>query len=455
MFGAYNLLSSYMAILFGISSFGVGIYAKRWLPSTEDLVERARIFYPQFWFQVLSVTILGCLSAFVYVNLGKSLKDNFNGFSGWMIPVYLVAYTVYSRSTDYFRYTHRTGMFNVSTVAQPYLFVILALGIFWIYKILNTGSLFVSLIFACVTIGGLMLLIIRNEIGIHFQKFKTNELFEEIKLGFPLVLVYLVDLILSSGDRYIIAAMLTIRDVGNYVPAYQLGMLVMVLPKVFGIVLHPIVSSCVDNEDAAGAKVYFDTAVHVFLLFSIPYVLGTAILGEEVLRLYASEEVAEASWVVMPIVAFASIFYGLTLIKANILFVRLNTTALFYINLICASVNILLNIILIKLFGNVIVVGLATLASYLVSYLLLRQKLNGDPINYSYDGKGILHILFCSGVMVVVVLMILFSEILKSLGLAGIVFLILMAVVTYFALTFSRPLNRVGLHKLIQSMRFK
>lgn len=450
-FGAYILLMSYMGIMFGISSMGVGISAKRWLPNTENFAERARKFYPQFWFQTISVSLLGCVSAIVYANLETASQWEFAGFSAWIVPVYLVAYTAYSQGTDYFRYTHRVGMFNISTVAQPYLFVSLALGIYWITDVLNAGSLIASLTLACATIGSLMFLRIYREIGVHFQLFKRQDLAKEIKLGFPLVLAYLVDVMLSGGDRYIIAAMLSVRDVGLYTPAYTLGSLAMVLPKVFGVVLPPLISQRVDACDEAGAKRLSDHVTHIFLLVSIPYVVGALVLGKEVLRLYANDEVAEAAWPVISIVAVASIFYGLMLIKANVLFVRLKTGALFHINLISAVLNILLNIILIYLFGNVIVAAIATLASYLLSYLLLSQKINGDPIDLSIDRGRLLRILLCTAGMALV--MVLAAEMSDLHGVAVVGLGVLVGSATYLALIFAQPSNRADFAQLIKAVR--
>lgn len=450
-YGAYILLLSYMGIMFGISSMGVGISAKRWLPSTENFAERAKKFYPQFWFQTLSVSLLGCVSAIVYVNLVTSPQWQFAGFAAWMVPVYLVAYTAYSQGTDYFRYTHRVGMFNISTVAQPYLFVSLALGIYWITDVLNAGSLIASLTLASATIGSLMFFRIYREIGIHFQLFKRQDLAKEIKLGFPLVLAYLVDVMLSGGDRYIIAAMLSVRDVGLYTPAYTLGSLAMILPKVFGVVLPPLISQRVDAGDEAGAKRLSDQVTHIFLLVSIPYVVGALVLGKEVLRLYANDEVAEATWPVISIVAVASIFYGLMLIKANILFVRLKTGALFHINLISAVLNIVLNIVLIYLFGNVIVAAIATLASYLLSYLLLRQKIKGDPIDLSIDKGELLRILLCTAGMALA--MILADEMSDLHGVAEVGLGVLVGCAAYLALILAQPANRAGFAQLVLAVR--
>ncbi len=450
-YGAYVLLLSYLGIMFGISSMGVGISAKRWLPSTQSFAERAKKFYPQFWFQTLSVSLLGCVSAILYVNLETTPQWKFAGFSAWIAPAYLVAYTAYSQATDYFRYTHRVGLFNISTVAQPYLFVCLALSFYLITDVLNTGSLIVSLTIASATIGSLIFRRMYKEIGVHFQLFKRQDLAREIKLGFPLVLAYLVDVILSGGDRYIIAAMLSVRDVGLYTPAYTLGSLAMLLPKVFGVVLPPLISQRVDAGDEAGAKKLSDQVTHIFLLISIPYVVGALVLGKEVLRLYANDEVSEAAWPVISIVAIASVFYGLMLLKANILFVRLKTSTLFYVNLISAVLNILLNIILIYLFGNVIVAAIATLASYLLSYVLLSRKMKGDPIDLSIDTGVLLRILFCGAGMALA--MILADEMSDLHGVTAVGLGVLVGCATYLALTFAQPANRAGFAQLVLALR--
>ena len=450
-YGAYILLMAYFGLMFGISSLGVGISAKRWLPSTEDLSARAQLFYSQFWFQILSVTLLGCLSAIVYVNIETAPQGQFAGLSPWMVPVYLMAYTVYSQATDYFRYTHRVGMFNVSTVSQPYLLVGLALGIYWSTDVLNAGSLITSTTVASAMIGGLLFLRLWREIGIKLPALNRQDLSREIQVGFPMVLAYLVDVVLSVGDRFIIAAMLSVRDVGLYAPAYTLGSLAMVLPKVFGVVLPPLISRRVDASDEIGAKRLSDHVTHVFLLVSIPYVVGALVLGKEVLRLYADDEVAETTWSVIPVVASASIFYGLMLIKANILFVRLKTGALFNINLISAVLNILLNIILIYLFRSVIVAAVATLASYLLSYMLLSRKIKGDPIDLSVDLDSLFRILLCTTGMALA--MVLAAAMTDLHGVAEVGLGILVGSATYLALSLAQPANRAGLAQLALGLR--
>jgi len=245
--------------------------------------------------------------------------------------------------------------------------------------------------------------------------------------------------------------MLSIRDVGIYAPAYTLGALVMVLPSVFGVVLPPLISKRIDVGDDAGAKRLSESAARIFLMVSIPYVVGAAFLGKLVLTLYATSEVAEASWPVISIIAISSIFYGLIRIKSNILFVRLNTGVLFKINLISIILNITLNIVLLEIFRNVIFSAVAALASYLFSYLFLSQKVAGDPVDFELDSKWLFRVLLCSIGMSLV--LFLLTDLLAFPALATVGIGVLIGGSTYTILIFMQSTTRDEFMMLANAMR--
>jgi O-antigen/teichoic acid export membrane protein len=451
VFGGYVLLLSYASIVFGVSSLGVGISAKRWLPGIAVMAERAARFYPQFWFQIASVTVLGLASVAMLPDVTAALAWHLPGFSSWMLLPYLLAYTLYSQVTDYFRYTHRLGIFNVSTVAQPYLFIALSIAVYWATRRLDVGVLVSALATACGTVGLVLFFKMYREMGIHCTVPGRGELGKELKLGLPLVLSYLVDVLLSGGDRYIIAGVMSIRDVGVYVPAYTLGSLLMVLPKVFGVVIPPVISQSVDAGDEAAAKKVSLGAARVFVIFSAPYIVGAWLVGKEVLRLYATAEIAETAWPVTGIVAVASVFYGLILIKSNILFVRLKTVALFRINLVTGVLNVALNIVLLKLFGNVIVAAINAMAAYIVSYVLVSRVLKADAIDFSLDPRWLLHVLVSAAGMAIV--MVLCLSLLPYQGLVLLGLAAILGLVAYATLTLLHRPNRAELLSLVYALR--
>jgi O-antigen/teichoic acid export membrane protein len=453
IYGGYILLLSYLGIIFGISSAWVGIKAKRYLPSTIDSKSRADKFYPQFWFQISLAIVLALISVVAYLTFIEQLRPKLPSFSAWIVLPYLLAHSLYSQATDYFRYTHRLNIFNIATVLQPYLFVCAAIAIFWSIGVLNIDSLILSLTLASTIVGSLIFLRLAKEIGIQVRLPSRQELGIEMKLGLPVMLSFIVDIILLGSDRYVIAILLSIRDVGIYVPAYTLGSLVLVFPKVIGVVLPPLLSQRIDSGDEIGAKRLSNSAAQFFLLISVPYVVGAAMVGEDILRLYANNEVAEAAWPVIPIVALGSIFYGLLLIKANVLFVRLKTGALLQINLICALLNIGLNIVLIGLFGNVIVAAVATLVSYLLSYILLSLKLRGDLAIFKINTMWIARVLFTSAAMALILHFA--KSTLDSTRHLSIFLVVLVGVLAYTTILLLQTSYRTELKLLIYSFKIK
>jgi O-antigen/teichoic acid export membrane protein len=385
VYGAYLLALSYLGIMFGVSSLGVGATSRRKLPGFDAADDRARLFFPPFTFHLAVVFGVSILSMLAYEVGHASGILHLSGFSSWMIPAYLVAYVLYSQTTDYFRFTHRLGIFNTATVAQPYLFIGIVLTIYFLTEALNPGTLIFSATIAFLMVAAPQLFLLHKDIGLGFRLSRWQELRAEIRIGFPLILSYVVDVILAGGDRYIIAAILSVRDVGFYVPAYTIGSLALVLPKMFGVVLLPLLSQRVDAGDIAGARRLIEGATRVFLLVSIPFVVGAFLLGESVLRIYATDEIAREAWPVIPLVAFGMVFYGLVLLNINLLFIRLRTGVMFRINAGLAVLNIVLNAVLLKLFAHVAVAAIATLVSYFISYVWLMRNLRDDELTVPID----------------------------------------------------------------------
>lgn len=405
-YGNYVLLLSYLGIIFGISSMGVGTRARRWLPSCDDRTVWSGLYLPQFTFQLVMVSTLAVLSMVVFAIAETSGHVLFPDFHVWLIPAYLVAYVLYSQGADYFRYTHRVGTFNAAIITYPYLFIGITLLIYYLYRDLNSGTLFISMTLSSLLVSLPLIVMIRREIGLNLYLPKAVELKADIALGFPLVLTYLVDTIMAGGDRYIIAAMMSVRDVGMYAPAYAIASLPMVLPKVFGVVLPPLLSRMVDNDDVSGARQLVYHATRAFLLVSIPFSAGSVILGRDVLVLYTNPEVAAAAWMVIPIVALGTIFYGLTMIYSCILFVRLKTTSLFRINTVAAVINISLNLIFLYIVHDIIMSAIATLLSYFVCYILLARHLKFDDMLYRFEWRWLFLLLSAAIAMCFIVFIV-------------------------------------------------
>lgn len=403
VYGGYTLVIATLGLLFGISSFGAGFRCKRFLPSSVEKSDRQLLFYPQFLFQIAVIMGLSLLSLAFYPLIDKHLHDL--RLVIWLVPLYLLSMTIWSQSTDYFRYTNRMAYFNYSTVVHPYAFIGVILLVLSLNQKLTVNLLLASQVIVMFIISIPLSIKMLGEIGLRPSFYKMRQLVEDVKLGFPLVLSYLVDFILSGSDRYLIAVFISITAVGYYNPAYTLGSLIIFFPKVSGVVLPPLLSKAVDNGKEDEAQTMLDYTLKGFLLIAIPFVAGSYILSEPLLTLFANAEVASKAIFVTPIVAIGILFYGLTVIIDNIFFVRMKTKVMFKISVVAAILNVLLNLIFLYFFRNVVVAAMTTMVSYIVVFLYAYRV--ASPLwKIDWNYKIIMKSISASIIMVLVLIFV-------------------------------------------------
>lgn len=193
----------------------------------------------------------------------------------------------------------------------------------------------------------------------------------DIKLGFPLLLHFIVDFILVGSDRFFIAFYLTVTDVGYYAPGYALGSLIVFIPKAMGAALPQLLCRAVDNGTEFEAQRMLNYALKIFLLLAIPFIVGCLALSKPILTLLANQDVAEKAFWVAPIVALGTLFYGLNIILSNVMFVRMKTYTIFKVNALASFFSLLANFILLFLFRNIIIAAVTTLLSYIIAFIYL------------------------------------------------------------------------------------
>jgi len=343
-----------------------------------------------------------------------------------------LAYTAYSQVTDYFRYSGRMAYFTYATTCLPYASLGLMLLFYFNAGHINVNMLLAAECLAMVLVTLPILGVLLKEIGVGFIFFTLNEIWADIKIGFPFLLTYMVDYVLSAGDRYVIALYLSATFVGYYAPAYALGAMIALLPKVSGVVLPQLLSKAVDSgqEDKAGMMVKY--MVKGYLMLAIPFVFGAALLSKPLLTVLANPDVAERACLVTPIVALATLFYGLNIILSNIFFVRMKTAELLKWNLLSAALNIALNLVFIYVFKSIIVAAFTTLISYALIFIPLFRKSRAS-LPFGIDGVGILKVTAASIIMAVLLLLIFPGIYTGAMPLAKVMFAVCAGTAVYCA----------------------
>ncbi|VVB63235.1 Uncharacterised protein [uncultured archaeon] len=375
VYGGYLLLTTLLGFVYGISVLVVGYKRSRFLPSAQNIEEKRALFYPQFLCHLGIALVLSTVLILTYPALDRIFLKSNVVFAEWLILPYMLGYFLFSQSADYFRYSHKMGYFNFATITFPYLNILLIVLVRFLHRDLSVNILFISQIVTLFLISTILIFMVIKEIGWRVVLPKRQSVIEDIKLGFPLLLGFVVDTILSSSARYVIAALISVTAVGWFSPAYALGSLIIFLPKVSGVVLPPLISKAVDSGKESEAQIMLSYTLRGFLMIAIPYVAGCCVLGRPMLNLLANREVADNAYLVTPIIALATIFYGLNVILSNVFFVKMRTIVIFKANLCAALMNLALNCIFIFIFKNIVIAAIGSVVSYGVAFLYLKRSL--------------------------------------------------------------------------------
>jgi O-antigen/teichoic acid export membrane protein len=398
MYGYYTILISLFSVVYGVSSFGFGYKAMRYLPSANTKEQKSKLFIPQFYFQLGSIIVLSVFLTIIIFYGETYGYFSIGGVSIILVPLYLFSQVVYGQSTIYLRYTNKIAFMNIATVLTPYLFISLTLFSYYLFDELKLNLIIASNIFAMSIVGIGVFLTIGREINFRMQFPKNTDFAKDIALGLPLMFAFLVETVVIVGDRYVIAYFMTVKDVGSYASAYAIGGIVIVFAKVFGVILPPILSKKIDVKNTQGCINIVNTALKVFLIFSVPFVFGSIILGEDVMHLITNQEAANEAWIVIPIISFATIFFGINMILTSVLFIQKKTQDIFKINMIIASLNMILNIILIGFFKNIEGAAISTAISYAFGLVILQRKMD-KKWTQALNIKFIAQLMFLSLIM--------------------------------------------------------
>lgn len=410
LYGGYVLLFTGLGFISAISTLGVGFNFKRFMPSAVSVSEKRELVYPQFIFQLISIAVVCLLLIIFSGSIKTAFFKNQIDFSMWLVDLILIATVVYSVSGNYFIYTQKTKNFTLAVTSQSCIMVLFIVTAMFIFHKQSINMLLLAELCALIVVSIPLFLKMYKEIGFCFLIPRKDYIIKDISLGFPLILLYVADFILNGSDKFIIAFLLSAKEVGYYSPAYALGSLIILIPRVIsGGVLLPFLSKAADSGQHSTAATLIRYTIKLFFLIAIPFICGIAVLSKPLLEFFANRESANAAFLVTPIVALGSLFFGLNLILSNIMFVRLRTKAIFAINAFSAILNLVLNIIFVYLFRNIVVAAITTFISYFLAFTILNTKLRNE-LSVIYDGPFILKSII--------------SAVLMSIGMSYVIFIL-------------------------------
>lgn len=232
--------------------------------------------------------------------------------------------------------------------------------------------------------------IILKKIGISlpdFAKIRTYLTFSLPALGGDLS-YWLVQV----SDRYLIVGFMGVLFVGYYAPAYALALLINVFFLPIGLVLPQTLAKLFSEDKIQMIQTHLTYSLKYILLLTIPAAFGLSALSNQFLSILTTREIAINVSFIIPFVATSMVLYGIYGIFAQILYLFKKTKIVGIIWAGVAILNIILNIILIPIFG-ILGAALTTLLAYIIALALtwyFSTKYLSFVIDWTSIGKNII-----------------------------------------------------------------
>lgn len=245
--------------------------------------------------------------------------------------------------------------------------------------------------YSLVTIGiGFIIYIINCKKG---RKFFTKKYWKyALSLNLPLIIYYLSQMLFNQSDRLMIKYLCGTDKAGIYGAAYSLAIVLTVVLNAINNAYNPWLYERI-NE-----KKHKDNQKVACIIAIIMGVLLSAVIwfAPEIIFIMAGDKYMEAIWVVPPVAASIMLLLY-SQFSVNIEFYYKNRLSLIFASIIGAVFNIILNFLLIPIFGY-LAAGYTTFASYVLfvvfNYLCIRKYVKkGAELNGIYNMKLLMLIL--------------------------------------------------------------
>lgn len=194
--------------------------------------------------------------------------------------------------------------------------------------------------------------------------------------------------VVQSSDKYLIGLFLGTLSVGYYSPAYTLGSCIAILATPLIFLLPATLSSHYDNNQLDEVKNYLKHSLKYFMALAIPASFGISILSKKLLSLFSTQEIANNSYYLVPLIALSSVFYGAYVIMAQIIALKNKTYIVGIIWTSSAIINTCLNFIFIPMLG-IFGAAIATLLAYFIIFIFIWIY-SFKEIKFEIDWKFIL-----------------------------------------------------------------
>jgi O-antigen/teichoic acid export membrane protein len=195
-------------------------------------------------------------------------------------------------------------------------------------------------------------------------KFNFEYLKSSLKYSLPMIPSLLSAWILNLSDRVFIERYFSLSEVGIYSLGYKIAGLVLIVTGAFNLAYNPVFFKLANSDDQINAKKKLSQYNTTYILVLLTIVFFISFFAKEVLQLFFNPAYFEAYKIVY-LISLAYLISQVAGLFNLSIYQEKKTTVIMFIVLGSAGVNILLNFLLIPVYG-IYGAAYATILSFLV-----------------------------------------------------------------------------------------
>lgn len=364
-FGDYSYVSSVLAIAFLFSDWGVNVLLAR---DVQQKTEDSSIFS--------SALVVKLSATFVSTLVGLLLPFFMSG-----MPLMLSLFVTLSFAISNIREIYvslmtarqRGELETISSLIEGVVTIILIGVLFFthrtpaVFALTTTLGLLVSLFFS--------IFLVRKYLLIRIERPNFERVKYYFKSGFPLALFGIAGFIFFSSDQLFIKHLLGVEQVGYYSLATRVIYAAILIPNLIASVLFPVFARMVGQKKAVHS--FFQKGFIGLLLLG--GVMGFIILLTKPFLLWMAPQYSSAL-PILNVLVFILIFLFPSLWSDFVLVAFHKQRQNFLITISAAALNLLLNLLLIPIFGilgaayaSIISQIINTGATYIYATVVIRK----------------------------------------------------------------------------------
>ena len=357
----------------------------------------------------LAIAVFGGVDAAFYIQISASLI-----FLATIDQIMIEYFIAFQQMKKY------SVFIILQTIGELILTAYLVLSGFGLF-----GAIFSLLVVRALTsvIGFLW---ISSEIKISTPSFSVIK--DYLPFSLPILPTAICLWLVNLGDRYVIGYFMDASAVGIYNASYGLGGLLAFFYYPIAVILLPAITHSYEDNKIHEVKTILKYSTKFYLMFAIPSFFGLSILSKSVLTTLTTPEFVEG-YMIIPIIALGTILFNCSQINVYILYLFKKTGMIGLIYGALASLNVIMNIILVPLIG-ILGAAIATLITF-TTQLFVVSTISFKRMPYDVDLKFIMKSIISSVIMAFVVWK------LNPYGTINILISIIIATGVYFSILIS------------------